>query len=192
MIIVCPKQSSFVFILLEGAGWGHPRMGGGGIQCLSECFWVFYRPQTAIQCGAFLSFCTGSAMIDRRGHADTHARKLEGSGNFALFIFLRLYCSHLERKITQVLTAFLYIMLFVLLKRLGFKPVRRHKGGQALKSVWQGGPLCTSLCLTSLGLMIQWKWSNNNPVSETVLISFVLPVHSFSHIQPKCFRVWGI
>lgn len=41
-----------------------------------------------------------------------------------LFSF-RLYCSHSEKKITQILTPSLYTVLFVLLKRLGFKLVRR-------------------------------------------------------------------
>ena len=43
-----------------------------------------------------------------------------------LFSF-RLYCCRLEKAIAQLLTPSLCIMLFVLLKRLGFKPVRRDR-----------------------------------------------------------------
>lgn len=67
-----------------------------------------------------------------------------------LFSF-RFYCSLLEEKITRILTPSLYIMLFALLKRLEFQPVRRDKKqGQGFVNGTLKGDSSTVLCTSPI------------------------------------------
>lgn len=147
MITVCSKQSSLVFVLLGGAGPGYHRMGVGG----RECFLSVLLSQNS-SCGAGHSChsapgrCQDWPWLDRRGYTDTHAGKPEGSGNFVLFIFLRLYCSHLKKTITQILTASFYIMLFISVKEIGVQTSEGDKGWQRFVKRYVAG--CITLQLS--------------------------------------------
>lgn len=81
------------------------------------------RAATVQDIPVILQQASGYAVVG--GCPDAHGRDSAGSGSPLCLFSFRLYCSHVETKITPILTSSLPIMLFVLLKRSGFKPGRR-------------------------------------------------------------------